>query len=247
MRKPMRKKATAVIFVMVVLVATVVASLLQVYSLREDSAGDVLWNSNEAYLFIDIAYRGTQLSYLKYLWMAFREHFGGVAVFTNERRSVTVLHISASGIEQHSVDVPAAPPGIWPGEYTPLDDRIYANCPAIGGLCRWAGDHFEPATAEEHQRFDGISRLTTVDILNASGWSKHAIASGPEGLFARSTTNVDGQFTILEKSEPIDHSGYAAFSIYVQRPGQPTTRIWYLDGRPKRVREGEYKRTFGAY
>jgi hypothetical protein len=229
------------------LVAVLAASALKIYLVREDSGGDVLWNANEAYLFIGVAYRGGHMSYLEYPWMTLRESVGGVTAFNNERRSVAVIHITSSGIEQNVVAVAAAPPGSWPGEYTPFEGQIYANYPEIGGLCRWAGDHFEPATAEEQQRVGGISRLRTVDMVNVDGWSKHAIGDGPEGFVARSTTDVGGRFTISEKSEPVGRTGYAAVSIYVQRPGQTPERIWYLDGHPRKITKAEYERTFGRH
>jgi hypothetical protein len=242
----MRKKTNAVISTLVVLLAVILAaSVLKVYLLREDSGGDVLWNANEAYLFIGVAYRGGHMSYLGYPWMILRESVGGVTGFNNESRSVTVIHITPSGLEKHVIEVAAAPPGSWPGEYTPFEGQIYANYPEIGGLSRWAGDHFEPATAEEQQRLGGISRLSAVDFTNVDGWSKHGIGEGPQGLFARSTTDVGGRFTISEKGEPVGHTGYATVSIYQQRPGAPPERIWYLDGHPRRVSRAEYESVFG--
>lgn len=256
----MHKKTKIAITSLAILLAAVgAASVLRIYLIREDSGGDVLWNASEAYLFIDVAHRGAHVSYLEYPWMIFREYVGGVAAPNNERRSVTAIHITPSGIEQHVVEVAAAPPGGWPGEYTPFEGRIYANYPALGGRCRWAGDHFERATEEESRRlvsssFPGVEArsnrvfgLTSRPFDNVGGWSKHGIGAGPESLFARSTTDVGGRFTISEKSEPVGRTGYAAVSIYIQRRGQAPERIWYLNGRPRRVSKAEYERIFALH
>lgn len=242
----MRKGTNVVVFALVVLLAAILAtSLVNVYLLREDSDGELLWSPNEAYLFLGVAHRGAHMGYLEYPWMIFRESVGGVSAPNNERQSVTVIHITPSGIEQHVVEVAAAPPGSWPGMYTPFEGQIYANYPEIGGLSRWTGDHFEPATAEEQQRFGGFSRLSAVDFTNIDGWSKQGVGGGPQGLFVRSTTDVGGRFTISEKSEPVGHTGYAAVSIYLQRPGARPEKICYLDGHPRRVSKAEYESAFG--
>jgi hypothetical protein len=63
--------------------------------------------------------------------------------------------------------------------YTPMDGRIWVNWPTIGGLCWWAGDHFEPATPEERQRLDGLNHLKgPVAYRNEAGWSADGVWAG---------------------------------------------------------------------
>jgi hypothetical protein len=251
------RKRTKVMVAIVICAAAVAASALRIYFIREDSGGDVLWNANEAYLFIGVSRRGAHVSYLQYPWMIFKEYVGGVRLPDNERGSVTVIQVTPSGVEQHIVEVANTSPGSGPGEYTPFEGRIYANCPALGGLCRWAGDHFERATEDESTRLvsssfpdskgwsNRVFGLTSWPLDNLGGWSKRAIGAGPANTFARLTADVGGRFTLSEKSDPLDHTGYAAVSIYVQRPSQTPERIWYLDGHPRRVSKAEYELTFG--
>lgn len=256
----MHKKASIAITILVILLAAIgAASVLRIYLIREDSGGDVLWNANEAYLFIGVARRGANVSYLEYPWMLFREYVGGVPAPNNERGSVTVIHVGPSGVEQNVVEVADASPGSGPGEYTPFEGRIYANCPEIGGLCRWAGNHFELATEDESKRlvsssFPGVEAwsnrvfgLTSRPFDNVAGWSKHGIGAGPANVCARFSADVGGQFTLSEKSAPVDHTGYAAVSVYIQRPGQAPERIWYLDGHPRRISRAEYQRVFALH
>lgn len=256
----MHKKTKIAITILLIILAGVgAATVLRIYLIREDSGGDVLWNSNEAYLFIGVSRRGVHKSYLEYPWMIFKEYVGGVAIPDNEHGSVTVIHVVPSGVEQHIVEVADASPGSGPGEYTPFEGRIYANYPTLGGLCRWAGDHFERATEEESKRLvsssfpdvkgrsNRVFGLTSGPLDNVGGWSKRGIGGGPANVFARFATNVGGQFTLSEKGEPVDHTRYTAVSIYIQRPGQAPERIWYLDGHPRRVTRAEYERIFALH
>jgi hypothetical protein len=140
------------------------------------------------------------------------------------------------------MDVAENTPGNRPSLFTPLEGHIYANCQ--GSLCRWSGTGFEPATEQERQRFDGTSRLSPEIDTTVNGWTKRGVASGPANAYARLTADVGGRFTLLEKSDPIGRTGYAAVSIYAQRPGQTPEKIWYLDGHPRRVSKAEYDLTF---
>jgi len=62
--------------------------------------------------------------------------------------------------------------------YTPRGSHIYANCPALGGLCVWAGDHFDPATLDGRSGIDGIAALTGKTFENENGWTKRGFGVG---------------------------------------------------------------------
>jgi hypothetical protein len=70
--------------------------------------------------------------------------------------------------------------------FTPREGRIYVNYPACGGLCIWAGDHFDPAPQEERRGFNGIGFLTMRDFENKNGWSKRRFGDN----------STDSNFTI---------------------------------------------------
>jgi hypothetical protein len=78
----------------------------------------------------------------------------------DQRISVTVIRITESAVERHVVDVADTGPGSGPGFYTPIEGQIYANYPDLGGLSKWAGDHFVAATDEERKRLSNIDHLT---------------------------------------------------------------------------------------
>jgi hypothetical protein len=214
--------------------AILAAGTLKIYFIRDDSGGEVLWNGKEAYLFISVSQRGFRMSYLKYPWVLIQQYLHSAPLPDAEHFSGMVIRVTTSTVERHTADL---------GDlYTPIDGQIYANC--RGDLCKWAIDHFEPATQNEKQQLNGINRLSGQPFDNVDGWSKRSIGAGPEAIFARSTVNVGGQFTLSEESEPIGRTGYAAVSISLQRPGRSPERIWYLDGHPRRVSRVEYQGVF---
>ncbi len=154
--------------------------------------------------------------------------------------SLMVVRITPTTVERHVVD-----PGTGRDLYTPFEDRIYANCPDIGGLCRWAGDHFERATGEEQRKLDGINRLIQREIDNEKGWSKHGL--GPAPVDYKFTIKADDKFELSVSNVVAKKYGYGAVSVDLLRPGQAPERIWYLGGDPRRVSKAEYERVFGRH
>jgi hypothetical protein len=203
----------------------------------------VLWNQDEAYLFMSVARRGLHVSYLGYAGVIFREYLNGVREPDDERKSVVVIEITSSAVEQHVLEVADSTPGMDPGSYTPIEGRIYANYPGIGGLCRWDGDRFEPATGEEQRRLDGINRLTSRDFDNVNGWSKRTFVPAPSDYQFEVRLGEHG--TLRIRNRRLDRAGNGGVSIDLQRPGQAPHRIWYLDGRPRTVSRIEYEQLFG--
>jgi hypothetical protein len=240
-----RKKMT--IGAAVIVAAILAAGTLKINLSRVDSGGNVLWNANEAYLFIATFSHGVRVTYLEYSWMILKEYLGGIRAPDNNLSSLTVIRVTPSTVERYNVDQKDGTPGSGPNLYTPFEHQIYANCPALGGLCRWAGNRFEPASEEDRLRLNGTSRLRATNYANVDGWSEAAIGAGPENIFARFATEIGGRFAIFEEVEPIAHSGYAAVSIYVQRPGEARTKIWYLDGHPRTINRTEYEHVFGGH
>jgi hypothetical protein len=239
----MRKVTKIEIALVLLAVAIVASTVLKIHYRRDDSGGVVLWNADQAYVFISVTSRGYHTGYLEYPWDVFKEYVHAPPVANDERSSFTVIRVTSSGVERHVVDVAENTPGNRPSLFTPFEGYIYANCQ--GALCKWSGTGFEPATEQERQRFGGTSHLTPEIDTNVDGWTKRGVAAGPADTFARLTADVGGRFELLEKSDPIDRTGYAAISLYAQRPGQAPERIWYLDGHPRKVSKAEYELTFG--
>ncbi|HXN71399.1 MAG TPA: hypothetical protein VN861_02475 [Candidatus Acidoferrales bacterium] len=120
---------------------------------------------------------------------------------------------------------------------------------------KWSGTQFEPATPEEGERYheyaislpNGPPAGPSYD--NVEVWSKRTvggeIVSESSTVFvekdSKVTIEVGGnQLTFVMNSGFISHEAY----IDLARPGQPTERIWHLDGNAHRVNGADYQRIF---
>jgi hypothetical protein len=214
--------------------AVVIAASYRLYFIREDKGGTVLWNKNEAYFFIPISRRGKHVSSLRYAWFLAKEYLGAIEPADDDRESLAVVRVTPSRVENHMLPQTDLRPGSGPSMYTPRKGRIYANCPALGGLCVWIGDHFEPAAQEEQRGFNGIEGLTEKDFDH--GWSSSGFNSG-------FTINVGDQFTLSVNDSPMETEN-GAISIDLLRPGKPPERIWDLSVHKGRVSKTEYQHAF---
>lgn len=181
----------------------------------------------------------------QYPWVAIKQYLGAIESPVDDRGSLVVIRITSTDVEHYTLDNQSGNvPG--PDLYTPVGDTIYANCPALGGLCRWDGDHFQRITKEEEDRFGGFDRLAPDTAIHANGWSKDGIAGGPQNLFANFQANVGGQFTVSEERGPTSKRGFVSISIWVQRQYHSPERVWFMDGHPRRVSKAEYYREFAG-
>ena len=233
-------KRRSILIASVFVVAAVVLVFGKIYIIRDDSGADLLWSSNEAYLFTGVARRGFRISYLEYPWVVLKELLYGVRQPDDQRTSLTVLHITVSGVERHVVEASDEEQANTPDLYTPFEGNIYANY--HGSLQKWTGNKFEPATAEEQRRLDGTNRLVATDIeKDAAGWSKRGFAQAVSDYeFA---VDVAGKFTVHVTNKRLGRSA-GVLSVTLVRPGQPVEDIWHVDGRPSTVSKTEYERVF---
>jgi hypothetical protein len=213
---------------------------LHVYFIREDGSGEVLWNANEVYCFIAFSRRGLEVNYIRYPWFAFTENFGAVEAPDFNSRYLVAIHVTSSGVEQHTFPLKDRAPG--PTEYTPHRGWIYANDPAIGGLCRWAGDRFEPATPEEQIEFLGVSRLSSQEFQNKDGWSKRGFGAGSDDY--NFLIDVGDKFKLAIRNLAVHQNGRGTLLIDVMRPGKAPARILDRRIRWQKVSSAEYQRAF---
>jgi hypothetical protein len=234
-----RSKAT----IAVATTAIVALAICNVYLIREHNNGTVLWSANEAYLFIGYGREGVRVKCLLYPWSILKENLGVIADPDDQRASLCVIRVTPSGVERHVLSVEDHRPGAGPGLYTPLEGQIYVNYPALGGLCRWAGDHFEKATPEERQRLGGIYRLTTGDMDNReTGWSRRAFGTGPGD--AKLTIDVGHKFGISVRTSAAGENTNGTALIDLLRDGKAPERIWDFYARRGRISRTEYWHAF---
>ncbi len=237
----MRNKLKLTVLIAVLVIGVGVLVFGKIYLIRDDSGGDLLWDGSEAYLFMDVRHRGFQIGYLEFPWVVLKELLYGVRGPDDQRTSVTVVHITASGVDRHVVEALDEEQANTPDLYTPFEGYIYANY--HGSLCKWTGNKFETATAEEQRRLDGTNRLVATDIeKDTAGWSKRGFGEAVSDYeFA---VEVGGKFTLHVTNKRLGRSGGAVVSVTLARPGQPVEDVWRVDGRPRRVSKTEYQIAF---
>src|ERR1700733_2772274 len=119
-RTEMRTRTIAAITIgIVVLAALAAATRSHVYMILDGGDGRVLWNANEAYLFIGVRHIGHEVNILRFPWFLAKNYLGGVEDPDNDRGSLDVIHVTSSGIEHHVGNVEYSPPGSGPDMYTP--------------------------------------------------------------------------------------------------------------------------------
>lgn len=235
-RFPLRLADRKTVFGWLLLVAIGILCIPQVYTIREDGGADLLWNDNEAYLFVYDNYRGFRTNYLTYPWIIVKQYlFYAPPDPDDEHVSAAVFHITSAGIERYSLDSAGS------SLQTPFEGKIYANC--HGSLCKWAGTHFEPASEEERRMLDGLNRLAPNDIDGGpDGWSKRRI-----GLALH-----DYQFSVgVGKEDKLEinvtndrKAAFSRMSVDLLRPSHSPEQVWYHDGYPRWVTKAEYERLF---
>lgn len=237
-----------------------------VYAIGAGGGGWVLSNATEAYFFIKMDERGYVWTGLEYPWFLIRRYiiggFAGAEIPTERRAYLTVLRVTASATERHvlKLDREEPGPGSDPGDYTPLEGRVYGYCPMASGsskqdgpkvgkypddgLCWWAGDHFEDATEEEKQRLHGVERLTKQNFENdESGWSRRSF--GSEGPDQKVRIDVGDKFRMLATKVDIPGTHNRTLAVDLFRPGKPSERILELKVLEENVSRADYDRVFG--
>jgi len=224
------------IAVIVLAVAAVLAAIFNAYLLRTDAGGEVLWNEKEAYFFIFNDARGYHVQWLRYPLEYGLAKLRYVEPANDTRGSLFVVHVTSSGVERHVLNLPD--PG--PSQYTPRSGRIWANWPMRGGLCWWAGDHFQLASQEERRAFNGIAGLLITEKDFDAGWHKDGIAAEGERSI---TIDVGEEFELLVSGRRAS-DGHGGINVDMQYPGRSPTRVLNLDVRVGRVSKTEYLHAF---
>jgi hypothetical protein len=235
MRTSLKWKITVAILGTILLLSVI----LNAYLIRDDAGGTVLWNAQEAYCFIGVTTLGRRVKWIQYPLVVALEWLGNIGPPDDAGSSLIVIHISSSGVERHTLDLPDRRPGSGPGFFTPKGGRIWANWPTIGGLCWWAGDHFEPAPEEQQRASGGIGGLTKKDF--DAGWSEDGVAAQGENHFE---SKVGEEFDLSVAGWARAPDGRSGISINMRTPGHPPRSVLELNSRNGLVSRSEYRRAF---
>ena len=224
----MRKKLIAFLTVAGALVAL---GCWHGYYIRDGAVGQLFWNRDQAYVFLNVGRFGARISYLGYPLEVVRECLHGVRPPDARAYHVTVLAVSPERVQSYVANINL-------GTFFLFQNHLYAGSLDEGRLYEWMGSHFVPTIPEEQERIRNDQHHFDLEFSDVNGWS---------GRYAP----VGGRFPISLKGRPITlvmDNGYLGsyLSIEVERPGQPAERVFYLNQRPHRVSRAEYERVFGT-
>jgi len=229
-------RSTLVIWI--VAISVVLSAGLSAHLIRADAAGDAVWNGKEAYLFIYRERLGWHVKWIGYPLMIAGEFFRYIEPPNDWRGTMYVIRVTSSAVERHVLELTDRRPGSGPNMLTPIGGRIWASFPALGGLCWWAGDHFERATQEESRRLGGIEHFYHLDnraYRDENGWSKAGVAS---------------ELTVVIKlDDGTEVSAYGgqtpgAFSIEMRRQSGESNTIFRLENSSGLVSRSGYQHAF---
>ena len=234
----MAKKRSVLVVAACLLLLVLMSAFFELH-LVADSAQDgvLLWNSEEAYLFVGWGRSGYHLTGFEYLFSYVPAYFGIPRTVDDNRLSMVVFRITPTGIERYVTE----PYQMYRGflAYIPRDKTIYAY---DGGamLWKWAGTHFETAYPEEQQKIVLDEKLLSAkkDYTNVSGWSvRHSLTTWP----SKSEIELQGKpLTFFMTSK---NSGDEVL-LDVQLPGATPQRILHTKSGLHLVSKSEYSRTF---
>lgn len=233
------KKPRIMLAAVLCLIVLLVAFFRWEFHFAGDSAVDdvLLWNSEDAYLFVGWGRSGYHFTCAEYLFSYIPAYFRVPRTVDDNRLSMIVFRITPTAVEQYVVE----PYQMYRGflAYIPRGNAIYAY---DGGaaLWKWAGTDFATVTPEEQKRLaiDEKAFASTKDYTNVNGWSsRHSLVAWP----AKSEIELQGKsVTFFTK---VKDSG-SEVSLELQLPGRApqsilrTKKAWHL------VSKSEYDRIF---
>jgi hypothetical protein len=226
-------KSTLIIWISMLLV--LLSAGLSAYVVRINAAGVALSNGKEAYFFINRETDGYHVKWIGYPLTIVGEILGRIEPPDDVRGTIYVIRITSSTVEQHVLEQTDLRPGSGVSMLTPIGDRIWTNYPGLGGLCWWAGDHFERATQEELHRLDGINHLDNDYYRDRRGWSKASVSPGQTSVI----TLGDGT-----ELSAYDAEWHYPFLIERQKRGREPTTVFSLDIDSGFISRSGYKNAF---
>jgi hypothetical protein len=215
-------------------VLTILAFLfLELHFVDDAADGVLLWNSQEAYLFVGLSRDGYHLTAIHCL-VALIPAFFGVPRARDDTRSFTIVfRVTPAGVEKHVV------PDVGFRAYIPNGETIYAW--DGGPLSRWAGTYFEKVDPDEPRRFllDENALFSKKDFTDANGWSvRHSLRNWPseielQGERVKFLTKINDWPTTRKE-----------VSLDIQLPSGTSQTVLRAKSWPHLVSKSEYDHTF---
>jgi hypothetical protein len=84
----------------------ILLAINDIHFIRNDGGAYLLWNGNEADLFVHNYQRGFRISYLTYPLVVLKEYFGAPPLPDDEKLSAAVIHVTPFGIKRYDGSKP---------------------------------------------------------------------------------------------------------------------------------------------
>jgi hypothetical protein len=235
----MRIKIRPIIIIGIAVAFMAWVLLGNLYWMREDSSGQLLWKGDKAYLFAMVARRGRSVKVISFPWEVLGEWLNAPAAAPIEEHAfLVVIRVTPSGVERYP-QKGVGNTAELPTFFTPIGETIYALC--RGTLCKWVGDHFEDASVEEQNKLGGISQLKAFDGP-INGWSKLGVGSVVGDFHYAVDLGNNTRLRIQQGN--VNRSMTDSATLYLDRSGQPSQQLWHIDGTPRLVSRWKYKQSF---
>jgi hypothetical protein len=236
----MRNKKAAILFALFLVVVALSFSF-QMHLVRDWSDATVYSRENEAYIYMGESHTGYHFPYVTYPFLIFREYFYLGTEANDQRSAALILHVTPTSIDRQ-IYVPVDLNHSGPFFITPFEDGLYGMCPG-GTLCKWTGKSYEPATAEQQQKFGGIEHLVRGNTGNqpVNGWVIHRSYQPGEQF----KVQVGKGIVIVVQNHNKEGSVYKWVTVDLLRDGQPPEHLYNVDGRkPRLVSKATYDHIF---
>jgi hypothetical protein len=233
----MSKKRVTQAAALCLIVLVILFFFWQIHLVGDDAVnGVLLWNSEEAYLFVGWGRSGYHLTGFEYLLAYIPAFFRIPRTVDDNHFSTIVVRITPPGVESYVTERNQEDSPFL--SYLPRGNTIYAY---DGGaaLWKWAEAHFEKLSPEEQQKVDVDEKALSSkeDYTNVIGWS---LRHSPTGWPPEFEIQLQGKpVTFLTKSE---HSG-EELSIELRLADGSSQRILLVKHPFHFVSKSEYDRT----
>jgi hypothetical protein len=235
------------IVVLLVFLAILIVAFAPLYYVQDGSGANLIWSSDQAYVFVTVIHRGYRMNCLRYVAEFLMELVPFGASAPDDKSSSSIVFRIAPGnlqrfdFDNMNLDAPDA-----------IGQNIYVvNGENNGGLLRWSDDHFEETSIGEQTALRNAQTSGRIPAApsyeNIDGWSRSP-AAGKVGINhveedAKVVIQVNGKSITL-----VMNSGFFTHQRFIDliRPGEAPQRIWYLDKRTHRVSRAEYEKTFSS-
>lgn len=191
-------------------------------------ATNVLWNKQEAYVFVGRRTSGWQGNTVSWLWQVVRNYFLASTQVQSTVFSTTVLKIRADGVERIELSGRSVSPLLL------AQGHIYGASP--GGMVRWTGDEFVEVSVENAEAV-WASSPPTPPYDDLDGWShRSGLLNGNEGVVHMF---LGGNPVALETQ-----SLARIKRITLSLPGRPKETLLEIDEQPRYVDRRSYATAF---